>query len=54
MFSEHSLGPLIVLGYKPPDLLINLDRHMLAEVAAGRNLAPEEDLFILLAERERP
>ena len=54
MFSEHSLGPLIVLGYKPPDLLINLDRHMIAEVAAGRNLAPEEDLFILLAERERP
>src|SRR5262245_34353802 len=44
---------LVVLRDDPLDLLVDADRGVLAVVRPLRDLAAEEDLLFLLAERER-
>src|SRR5438045_4209835 len=50
---EQLVGALVVVGNKALYFLVDLERRVLAVILVLRNLAAEEDLLLLLAERER-
>src|SRR4051812_5869999 len=54
VFFERRLGALVVRRHEALDLVIDPDRGVFAVVLVLRDLAAEEDLLFLLAERQRP
>ena len=54
VLGQHRVRPLVAVRDDALDLLVDLDRRVLAVVLVLRDLAAEEDLLFLLAEGERP
>src|SRR5262245_9460485 len=54
VLADDRLRARVIVGHEALDLLVDAQRRVLAVVLMLRDLAAEEDLLFLLAERQRP